>query len=348
MKRRSSESVLHGHPDKVADAISDAILDAHLKEDKHSRVGCETLLKGNTVIIAGEITSTATINPDPIIRNLLRDTGYRDASWGIDPDTCTIHSHLTEQSPEIADSIAHNSHLAAGDQAIVYGYATDETDTYLPLAHHIAKKLTDALSTQPFPYLRPDGKALCTINGDKIDTLAVSLQYDGTITIEAFKSAITDYLHKTLSHYLTQNSTLYINGFLFGGPLADTGITGRKIIVDTYGPPGPHGGGAFSGKDPTKIDRSGALAARYIAKNIVATSPATKATVKITYIIGKTEPIDLQIVTDTSTDYVPYARENFPLTPSAIIDTFDLQRPIYQDLAQNGHFGRDLPWEQIL
>lgn len=349
MKPAVAETVLRGHPDKVADQIADAILDDYIKQDPNAQVACEVIVKANTILIAGEISSSACSLYEPMIRSLIEKIGYKDASWGMDYKTCDIQLFITEQSPEIASTLIDGT----GDQAIVYGYATDETDEFLPLPYVLAQKLATELSLNPpFPFLRPDGKILCCTKEGKLDKLLLSVQHDESVKVKEFDSKLIDYIHTLFPSYTTNKTQFFINpsgSFHIGGPLADTGVTGRKIMVDTYGTQAPHGGGAFSGKDPTKIDRSGAYAARYIAKNIVAKGLASKCLVEISYGIGIANPINLVIETSSnSINLNKLVQEHFPLELNDIIETFDLKRAIYTPLAFGGHFGHHSPWEKLI
>ena len=347
MIKRSSEAVRRGHPDKVADQISDAILDAHLAQDPSAKVACEVLVKGNEVFVTGEISSSATVDLEQVIRPLIQEIGYCDANWGMDWKSCSIKNNITKQSAELSSLFEGGE--AAGDQAIVWGYATNETEEYLPLPFVLAQKI--AVAELPFKFLRPDGKVLITTIGDKIDSLVLSLQHDESVQEPAIRAQLLDFLKDFYKDALTEETVYYINqsgSFTVGGPLADAGLTGRKLMVDTYGTLGLHGGGAFSGKDATKVDRSGAMAARYIAKNIVASGIVPECSVQIVYSIGLPDPITLNIDAACETEHLTrLVLEKFPLRVPEIIDAFNLNQPIYQALSFGGAFGHNHPWEKV-
>lgn len=371
----TSESVTKGHPDKVCDIISDSILDAYLSKDPGARVAAETVVKNNTVILAGEISSSAEVDVTKIARDAIRRIGYDHEELGFDADTAQILSLIDKQSPDIAQGVdsaletrdSDENDIGAGDQGIMFGYATDETAEYMPLAlslaHKLAKRLTDVRENGVLPYLRPDGKTQVSIRYEKetpagIDTVLISTQHDPEITLDRIREDLIREVIKPVipAKWLDSGTKILINPtgrFVIGGPVGDSGLTGRKIIVDTYGGASRHGGGAFSGKDPTKVDRSAAYAARYVAKNIVAAGLARKAEIQIAYAIGVARPVSININTfgtgKVSDELLQDAvRELVDLRPAAIIARFDLRRPIYAQTAAYGHFGRtdvELPWE---
>jgi len=374
----TSESVTEGHPDKISDLISDAVLDAIIKEDKNARVACEVTVTTGLVLVVGEISTTANIDIQKIVRDTVKEVGYDRAKYGFDCDTCAVITALDKQSSDIAlgvdkalefKSDEGGCGLGAGDQGMMFGYACDETDAYMPmaiyLAHNMARKLTEVRKSGKLPYLRPDGKTQVTVeyNDDntvkRIDTVVVSSQHDESIDMDKLRADIKEYVIKaTIPENLLDDDTKYFinptGRFVIGGPQGDSGHTGRKIIVDTYGGSASHGGGAFSGKDPTKVDRSAAYAARYVAKNIVAAGLAKSCEVQLAYAIGVAQPVSLRIDTkgtgvlsDEKISELVY--KNFDLSPDGIINTLDLRRPIYKQTAAYGHFGRcdiDLPWEK--
>ncbi len=369
----SSESVSEGHPDKMADQISDAILDACLAQDPNSRVACETMIKTGMVIVSGEITTKAVINYEEIIRNTVKEIGYADSSDGFDYKTCAVMNAIGQQSPDISQGVTEGEGLfkeqGAGDQGIMFGYASHETPEYMPLpimlSHKLLLKLTELRKTKVLPYLKPDSKSQVSVhydeNGPKcIDAIVISTQHGEDVTLEQLRKDIIEKVIKvTIPAELLKDikdENIYINPtgrFVIGGPMGDCGLTGRKIIVDTYGGMSRHGGGAFSGKDPSKVDRSAAYAARYIAKNIVAAGIADKCEIQLAYAIGKAEPVSIFVETfgtgkmseEKITDLI---YKHFPLKPKDIIDTFKLKRPIYIESAKYGHFGRDIfPWEKL-
>jgi S-adenosylmethionine synthetase len=361
----TSESVTEGHPDKIADQISDAILDACLAQDPYSRVACETLTATGLVVIAGEITTKAYVDFQSLVRGVVASIGYDNALYGFDSNTCAVISSINKQSGDIAMGVDTGG---AGDQGMMFGYASNENADLLPtpisLAHKLSKKLTDVRKSGLLSYLRPDGKSQVTVEYDKdmnpvrIDAVVISTQHSETISTDELRADILKHvIQATLpSNLLDADTKYHINPtgrFVIGGPMGDTGLTGRKIIVDTYGGMGRHGGGAFSGKDPTKVDRSAAYMARYIAKNIVAAGLAKRCEVQLAYAIGVAEPVSVLVETfgtgevDSAT-LQTLVRANFKLTPKGIIESLDLRRPIYRKTAAYGHFGRadkDFTWE---
>ncbi|WP_321340179.1 methionine adenosyltransferase [uncultured Cohaesibacter sp.] len=363
----SAESVTEGHPDKVCDQISDAILDAYLSVDRDARVAAETVVAGDTVFLAGEITSRQRLNVEPTVRQTIREIGYTDPALGFDADNCFLITDLREQSPDIAQGVSRAGELGAGDQGVFYGFATDETPSYMPAPIHFAHKLTKALADARhngvLDWLRPDGKAQVTFVYDEdglpkqLSSIVVSTQHAPEVDQKMLvRGVLEQVICPHLQQWIRSDTRVHINPtgrFVEGGPKADTGLTGRKLMVDTYGGIARHGGGAFSGKDPTKVDRSAAYYARYIAKNIVAAGLAKKCEVSLAFAIGQTEPEMVDVNTfETSTvdpDKLVHAvRELFPLTVSGMIDTLNLRRPIYKQTAAYGHFGREtgvFPWE---
>jgi len=362
----TSESVTEGHPDKIADQISDAILDACLEQDPYSRVACETLTCTGLVMIAGEITTNAYVDFQNLVRGVVSSIGYDNAVYGFDSNTCSVVSSINKQSGDIAMGVDTGG---AGDQGMMFGYATNETPELMPLpislAHKLAHKLTEVRKSGKLPYLRPDGKSQVTVEYDesgkpkRIDAVVVSTQHSEAVTTEELRADILKHvIQATLpSNLLDENTKYHINPtgrFVIGGPMGDTGLTGRKIIVDTYGGMGRHGGGAFSGKDPTKVDRSAAYMARYIAKNIVAAGLAERCEVQLAYAIGVAEPVSVLVETFgtgkvDSKILADLVRKNFQLTPKGIIESLNLRRPIFQKTAAYGHFGRhdeDFTWER--
>jgi len=372
----TSESITEGHPDKVADQISDAILDGILSEDPAARVAVETVVTTGIAIVVGEITSTANPNVQKIVREVVRDIGYTDSAIGFDADTCSVMVSLDEQSPDIAmgvdqstDSASGDKYdlIGAGDQGMMYGYACHETEEYMPLpimlAHKLTRRLAEARKKGEISYLRPDGKAQVTVeyHGDtpkRVHTVVVSTQHDPDVDIALLRKDVEEKIIKQAipNELLDEKTLVYVNPtgrFVTGGPHGDSGLTGRKIIVDTYGGYCPHGGGAFSGKDPTKVDRSAAYMARYVCKNMVAAGAADRMQLEVSYAIGVAHPISLHVNT-FGTGVLPdskleeIVRKVFDLRPSAIIDTLALRRPIYRATANYGHFGRDgFPWERV-
>ncbi len=361
----TSESVTEGHPDKIADQISDAILDAILAQDPTGRVACETLVTTGLAIIAGEITTKSYVDFQTIVRETIREVGYTRAKFGFDYETCAVLSSIHGQSPDIAQGVDPGG---AGDQGLMFGYACTETDELMPLpimlAHKLVKGLSCARRDGVLDYLRPDGKSQVSVEYDngrpvRVDTVVVSTQHSSDVSNETLREDITEKIVKRVipPGMMDADTRILINPtgrFVVGGPHGDAGLTGRKIIVDTYGGAAPHGGGAFSGKDPTKVDRSACYMARYVAKNVVAAGLAERCLVQLAYAIGVAEPVSVLIDTsDTGT--VPdetisdIVRANFSLTPRGIIDTLDLRRPIYRKTAAFGHFGRSEPeftWER--
>ncbi len=360
----TSESVTEGHPDKIADNISDAILDAILSQDPTARVACETLVTTGLAVVAGEITTTATVNYKQIIRETIEEIGYSNAEFGYDSNTCSVIDAIGTQSPDIAQGVDIGG---AGDQGLMFGYACNETPELMPMpiqmAHNLTRKLSEVRRDGTIPYLRPDGKSQVSIEYRdgrpfRVEAVVISTQ-TADVDIEDIRSDVMEHVIKPVipADLLDENTKYHINPtgrFVVGGPMGDAGVTGRKIIVDTYGGYAPHGGGAFSGKDPTKVDRSAAYMARYIAKNVVASGLADKCTVQLAYAIGVAEPVSVLIDShgtgtiddETISDIV---RENFTLTPKAIIETLDLRRPIYKATARFGHFGRandEFSWEK--
>ena len=379
----TSESVTEGHPDKMCDAISDAILDALMEKDPMSRVACETCCTTGLVMVMGEVTTNAYVDIQKIVRETIREIGYDRAKYGFDCDTCGVMVALDEQSSDIAlgvdkaleakenamDDDALDA-IGAGDQGMMFGYATNETEEYMPypiaLAHKLARRLTEVRKNGTLPYLRPDGKTQVTVEYDengkpiRLDTVVLSTQHDENVTQEQIHEDIRKYVFDVVlpSGMVDEETKYYVNPtgrFVIGGPHGDSGLTGRKIIVDTYGGYARHGGGAFSGKDCTKVDRSAAYAARYAAKNIVAAGLADKCEIQLAYAIGVAHPMSVRVDTFgtgklSDEKLVEIVRENFDLRPAGIIKMLDLRRPIYRQTAAYGHFGRtdvDLPWERV-
>ena len=360
----TSESVTEGHPDKIADNISDAILDAILEQDPTARVACETLVTTGMAVVAGEITTTATVNYKQIIRDTIHEIGYNDASYGYDANTCSVVDAIGTQSPDIAQGVDTGG---AGDQGLMFGFACNETPELMPMpiqmAHNLTRRLSEVRRDGTIPYLRPDGKSQVSIEYRdgrpfRVEAVVISTQ-TADLDIEDIRADIMEHVIKPVipAELLDDSTKYHINPtgkFVIGGPMGDAGLTGRKIIVDTYGGYAPHGGGAFSGKDPTKVDRSAAYMARYIAKNVVASGLADKCTVQLAYAIGVAEPVSVLIDTQGTgiiddERIADIVRENFTLTPKAIIETLDLRRPIYKATARFGHFGRtndEFSWER--
>ena len=368
----TSESVSEGHPDKVADQISDAILDAIIAEDPKARVACETLVTTGMAMIAGEITTSAYVDMPDIVRQTIKEIGYDDSSMGFDYETCAVMTSIDRQSPDISQGVSEGEGLfteqGAGDQGVMFGYACNETPELMPMpitfAHKLTKRLADVRKSGLLNFLRPDSKSQVSIQyiDDKpvrVDTVVISSQHNPDVTYENLKeSIIEEVVHKVIPSELIDENTKYLinptGRFVVGGPMGDCGLTGRKIIVDTYGGQGSHGGGAFSGKDPSKVDRSASYMARYVAKNIVAAGLADKCEVQLAYAIGVAEPVSVMINTFgtgkiPSNEIARVVREEFDMRPRGIVETLDLLRPIYRKTAAYGHFGRELPeftWER--
>ena len=385
MERRlfTSESVTEGHPDKMCDQISDAILDALMEKDPMSRVACETAVTTGLVLVMGEITTNAYVDIQKIVRETVREIGYDRAKYGFDCDTCGVLTAIDEQSADIALGVdkaleakenkmsdEEIDAIGAGDQGMMFGFAANETEDYMPypisLAHKLARRLTEVRKNGTLPYLRPDGKTQVTVEYDengkpfRLDAVVLSTQHDEKVTQEQIHKDIKRYVFDPIlpAHMIDTNTKFFINPtgrFVIGGPHGDSGLTGRKIIVDTYGGYARHGGGAFSGKDCTKVDRSAAYAARYVAKNIVAAGLADKCEIQLSYAIGVAHPTSIMVDTFgtgklSDEKLVEIVRENFDLRPAGIIKMLDLRRPIYKQTAAYGHFGRndlDLPWEKL-
>ncbi|PTI19616.1 methionine adenosyltransferase [Staphylococcus xylosus] len=378
----TSESVTEGHPDKIADQVSDAILDEILKDDPNARVACETTVTTGMALISGEISTTTYVDIPKVVRETIKEIGYTRAKYGYDSQTMAVLTAIDEQSPDIAQGVntaleyredASEEEIeatGAGDQGLMFGYATNETDTYMPLpiflSHQLAKRLSDVRKDEILNYLRPDGKVQVTVEYDeqdqphRIDTIVVSTQHAEDIELAQIQDDIKKHvIYPTVPEtLLDENTKFYINPtgrFVIGGPQGDAGLTGRKIIVDTYGGYARHGGGCFSGKDPTKVDRSAAYAARYVAKNIVAAELADKCEVQLAYAIGVAEPVSISIDTFGTgkvkeNELVEAVRQHFDLRPAGIIKMLDLKHPIYKQTAAYGHFGRTdvlLPWEKL-
>jgi len=361
----TSESVTEGHPDKIADQISDAILDALIAGDPSSRVACETLVTTGIAIIAGEVTSKCYADLPQIVRDTIRDVGYTRAKFGFDHETCAVLSTINEQSPDIAMGVDPGG---AGDQGLMFGFACDETEELMPmpimLAHKLVRRLSEVRKTEALDYLRPDGKSQVTIEYDgnkpaRVEAVVISSQHSNLVKMETLREEVKEQViqHVIPGDLLDDDTKYYINPtgrFVVGGPQGDCGLTGRKIIVDTYGGVGSHGGGAFSGKDPTKVDRSASYMARYIAKNVVASDIAKRVEIQLAYAIGVPEPVSIMVDTFGTSNIdeskiAALIREHFPLTPKEIIAHLDLRRPIFKKTAAYGHFGRDEPeftWEK--
>lgn len=375
----TSESVTEGHPDKVCDQISDAVLDAILEQDKNARVACETAVNTGLVLVMGEITTDANIDIPKIARETIKNIGFDRAEYGFDGNTCAIVTSIDEQSPDIAmgvdkslESKTENSgdENGAGDQGMMFGYACNETDVYMPmpsyLAQNLAKRLTDVRKDGTLTYLRPDGKSQVTVEYDenwkpfRVDAVVISTQHDPDVTQEQIREDIIENVIKPVipEDMIDEETKIYVNPtgrFVIGGPQGDSGLTGRKIVVDTYGGMGRHGGGAFSGKDPSKVDRSAAYAARHVAKNIVAAGLADRCEVQLAYAIGVAKPVSVFVETfgtgkKSSTEIADIITKLFDLRPNGIIERLELRNPIYKQTAAYGHFGRDdldLPWERL-
>ncbi len=370
----TSESVSAGHPDKVCDQISDAVLDAYLKEDPNSRVACETMVKNNMVYIAGEITSTGSPDLEPVVRKTITDIGYDTDDYGFNGETCEFTNLVFEQSPDISQGVTEgegeNLEQGAGDQGLMFGYACTETDSLMPLpidlSHRLVKKQADVMKENGLPWLRPDAKsqvsAIYSDDGKTIEGLSaivLSTQHDEDVSQDDIKEGVMEHIIKPIvpAEWILDSTNIYINPtgkFVIGGPVGDCGLTGRKIIVDTYGGMARHGGGAFSGKDPSKVDRSAAYAARYVAKNIVAAGLANYCEIQVSYAIGVAKPTSINVNTFNSEKISKNAiekivEEHFDLRPKSLINMLDLKRPIYLPTAAYGHFGRtdiDLTWER--
>ncbi|WP_215142353.1 methionine adenosyltransferase [Exiguobacterium qingdaonense] len=378
----TSESVTEGHPDKICDQISDSILDAILAEDPNARVAAETSVTTGLVLVAGEITTSTYVDIPKVVRETIREIGYTRAKYGFDAETCAVLTSIDEQSVDIAQGVDQALEaregqmteeeldaIGAGDQGLMFGYATNETPELMPLpislAHKLSRRLAEVRKNGTLAYLRPDGKTQVTVEYDeennpvRVDTIVISTQHAEDITLEQIQEDLKKYVIEAVipAELIDAETKYFINPtgrFVIGGPQGDAGLTGRKIIVDTYGGYARHGGGAFSGKDPTKVDRSAAYAARYVAKNIVAAGLADKAEVQLAYAIGVAHPVSIAVDTFgtgklSETELVELVRENFDLRPAGIINMLDLRRPIYKQTAAYGHFGRtdvELPWEQ--
>lgn len=374
----TSESVTEGHPDKMADQISDSILDAILAQDPNGRVACETLVTTGQVHVVGEVSTDCYVDIPKIIRQTVKEIGYTNAEYGFDYKTCGILVSLDEQSPDIAQGVDkalearegemdETEAVGAGDQGMMFGYATNETPEFMPLsialAHRLSRRLTEVRKNGTLPYLRPDGKTQVTVVYEDgkpvgVDTIVISTQHDDDVTLEKIRQDLIEQVIKPVvpAELMNDTTKIFVNPtgkFVIGGPQGDSGLTGRKIIVDTYGGWARHGGGAFSGKDPTKVDRSAAYAARYVAKNIVAAGLADKCEIQLAYAIGVAHPVSVMVETfgteKIATDKIEaLVKANFDLRPAGIIKMLDLRRPIYKQTAAYGHFGRtdvDLPWE---
>ena len=377
----TSESVSEGHPDKIADQISDAILDAMLEQDPDARVAVETSVTTGLVLVFGEVSTTAYVNIQQIVRDTIREIGYTDGQYGFDADNCAVITAIDEQSPDIAQGVDDSletrggnvdplDKIGAGDQGLMFGYATDETPEYMPLtlmlSHKLMQKIAKLRKDGTIPYLRPDAKAEVTVEYDendkplRVDTVVLSTQHDPEIALDQIRHDVIEQVIKAVipAELLDDDTKYFINPtgrFVIGGPQGDAGLTGRKIIVDTYGGAAHHGGGAFSGKDATKVDRSASYAARYIAKNLVATGYAKRLEIQVAYAIGVAQPVSISINTfgtgtRSEAELIAAVRKTFDLRPAGIIKMLDLKRPIYKKTAAYGHFGRtdiDLPWEHL-
>lgn len=378
----TSESVTEGHPDKICDQISDAILDEIFAKDPDARVACETLVTTGLVLVSGEITTTCYVDIQSIVRKTIREIGYTRAKYGFDADTCAVLTSIGEQSPDIALGVDKALEakkgemtddeveaIGAGDQGMMFGYATNETESYMPLpidlAHRLARRLSEVRKTDLLDYLRPDGKTQVTVEYEgnrpvRIDTIVISTQHHPEVTQEQIRRDLLEHVVTPVvpAELLDEKTRYFINPtgrFVIGGPQGDAGLTGRKIIVDTYGGMARHGGGAFSGKDPTKVDRSAAYAARYVAKNVVAAGLADRCEIQLAYAIGVAQPVSISVDTFgtgkiSEEKITELIKANFDLRPASIIKILDLRRPIYRQTAAYGHFGRtdlDLPWEKI-
>ena len=366
----TSESVSEGHPDKMADQISDAILDALLKEDACSRVACETLIKTGMVLVAGEITTEAYVDIEDIVRGVVNDIGYNNADSGFDGHTCAVINAIGKQSPDISQGVddSHDHEQGAGDQGLMFGYASNETDVLMPApityAHRLVKRQSEVRKNGTLPWLEPDAKSQLTFRyvdnkPVSIDAVVLSTQHKDSVSNEDLREGVLEEIIKPVlpEEWITKETKIFINPtgrFVIGGPVGDCGLTGRKIIVDTYGGMARHGGGAFSGKDPSKVDRSAAYVARYVAKNIVASGIAERCEIQLSYAIGVAEPTSISVETFgtgkiSNTEIVRIIREHFELRPKGLIKMLDLIKPIYRDTAAYGHFGREdleLSWEK--
>ena len=377
----TSESVSEGHPDKIADQISDAILDAMLEQDPDARVAVETSVTTGLVLVFGEVSTTAYVNIQQIVRDTIREIGYTDGQYGFDADNCAVITAIDEQSPDIAQGVDDSletrggnvdplDKIGAGDQGLMFGYATDETPEYMPLtlmlSHKLMQKIAKLRKDGTIPYLRPDAKAEVTVEYDendkplRVDTVVLSTQHDPEIALDQIRHDVIEQVIKAVipAELLDDDTKYFINPtgrFVIGGPQGDAGLTGRKIIVDTYGGAAHHGGGAFSGKDATKVDRSASYAARYIAKNLVAAGYAKRLEIQVAYAIGVAQPVSISINTfgtgtRSEAELIAAVRKTFDLRPAGIIKMLDLKRPSYKETAAYGHFGRtdiDLPWEHL-
>ena len=377
----TSESVSEGHPDKIADQISDAILDAMLEQDPDARVAVETSVTTGLVLVFGEVSTTAYVNIQQIVRDTIREIGYTDGQYGFDADNCAVITAIDEQSPDIAQGVDDSletrggnvdplDKIGAGDQGLMFGYATDETPEYMPLtlmlSHKLMQKIAKLRKDGTIPYLRPDAKAEVTVEYDendkplRVDTVVLSTQHDPEIALDQIRHDVIEQVIKAVipAELLDDDTKYFINPtgrFVIGGPQGDAGLTGRKIIVDTYGGAAHHGGGAFSGKDATKVDRSASYAARYIAKNLVAAGYAKRLEIQVAYALGVAQPVSISINTfgtgtRSEAELIAAVRKTFDLRPAGIIKMLDLKRPIYKKTAAYGHFGRtdiDLPWEHL-
>jgi len=381
MKRLfTSESVTEGHPDKICDQISDSVLDSILQQDPNARVACETAVTTGMVLVMGEISTNCYVDIPRVVRESIREIGYDRAKYGFDADTCSVITSIDEQSRDIAMGVdealeARSGEkdeveaIGAGDQGMMFGYATNETEEFMPLpiamAHRLSRRLTEVRKNGTLPYLRPDGKTQVTVEYDdnkvvRIDAIVISTQHGPEVTQEQIQKDLMEHVIRAVvpAELLDESTKYYINPtgrFVIGGPQGDSGLTGRKIIVDTYGGYGRHGGGAFSGKDPTKVDRSAAYAARWVAKNLVAAGVADKLEIQLAYAIGVAKPVSIEVDTfgtgkKTEEEIIAIVEKVFDLRPGAIIRDLDLRRPIYKQTAAYGHFGRldlNLPWEQL-